>query len=97
MTIEDKGEETKTNEKSNTLIKKYEYIGKNTSPDFMNQIEVFKKLVDERKDEIFSLGRKVNYDNLVFNYKDRNKSGKSFNNFTEAIILFEKIKKVIWS
>ena len=59
----------------------------------MNQIEVLKKLVDERKDEIFNLGKKVNYDNLVFNYKEQNKSGKSFSNFTEAIILFEKIKK----
>ena len=51
------------------------------------------KLVNERKDEIFKLSKQVNYDNLMFNYKDKNKWGKSFNDLTNAINLYEKIKK----
>ena len=43
------------NQKSNAVTKKQDYIGKNDSPDFMNQIETFNKLVDERKYEIFKL------------------------------------------
>ena len=63
------------------------------SPDFMNQIEIFNKLVDERKDEIFKLSKELNYNNSVFNYKDKNERGKTFNDFTDAINLYEKIKK----
>ena len=58
----------------------------------MNQVEIFNKLVDERKYEIFKL-RKLNYDNLVFHYKDKNKSGKTFHGFTDAINPHEKTKK----
>ena len=46
-TTEDQGEkQTKANEKSNVLIKRYDYIGKNDGQYFMNQIEIFNKLVD---------------------------------------------------
>ena len=57
----------KTNEKSNALIKKYYHISKNGNPDILKKIDIFNKLVDESKDEIFKLSKYVNYDNLTFN------------------------------
>ena len=59
----------------------------------MKQMEVFNKLLDERKGEIFKLSKKAVYDNLVFNYNNKNKSRKTFNDFTDAINLHENIKK----
>ena len=51
-TGEDKGEkQIKANEESNGIIKKYDYINKNNNPDFFKQIEIFSKLVDEKKIE----------------------------------------------
>ena len=59
----------------------------------MNQIEMFNKLVDKQKDEIFKLREEINYDNLTFNYDGKNKSVKTFNDFTDVINLWEKMKK----
>ena len=68
---------------------------KNDSLDFMKEIKIFNKLADERKDEIFELSKEVNHDNLVFNYKHKNKNLKTFNDFTDVVNLYEKIKKLI--
>ena len=68
---------------------------KNDSLDFMKEIKIFNKLVDERKDETFELSKEVSLDNLVFNYKHKNKNVKTFNDFTDVVNLYEKIKKVI--
>ena len=76
------------------LLKKYDYISKNDNPDFLNQKEIFNKLVDERKEGIFKSSQQANYDNLVLNYKDKNKSGKTFNGYTDATSLYEKIKMI---
>ena len=59
----------------------------------MNLIEIFNKLVDKQNDEIFKLREEINYDNLMFNYDGKNKSGKTFNDFTDVINLWEKMKK----
>ena len=59
----------------------------------MNQIEMFNKLVDKQKDEIFKLREETNYDNLTFNYDGKNKSVKTFNDLTDVINLWEKMKK----
>ena len=59
----------------------------------MNQIEIIHKLVDEMKDKILRLDKDFNHDKLVFNYKDKNKSGKTFNDFTDVVNLYEDIKK----
>ena len=68
---------------------------KNDSLDFMKEIKIFNKLVDERKDETFELSKEVSLDNLVFKYKHKNKNVKTFNDFTDVVNLYEKIKKVI--
>ena len=57
----------KTNEKSNALTKKYYHISKNGNPDILKKIDIFNKLVDESKDEIFKFSKDVDYDNLAFN------------------------------
>ena len=59
----------------------------------MNQIEIIHKLVDEMKDKILRLDKDFNHDKLVFNYKDKYKSGKTFNDFTDVVNLYEDIKK----
>ena len=59
----------------------------------MNQIEIIHKLVDEMKDKTLRLDKDFNHDKLVFNYKDKNKSGKTFNDFTDAVNLYEDKKK----
>ena len=57
----------KTNEKSNALIKKYYLISKNGNPDILKKVDIFNKIVDESKDEIFKFSKDVDYDNLAFN------------------------------
>ena len=56
---------------------------------FIEQIEIFHKLVHERKDEIFRLSEEVNFGNLVFNWKDKRKIGKPFNDFLHTINLYK--------
>ena len=83
------------NEKSNVLIEKYDYISKNDSPDFMIQIEIFNKLADEtNQDKIFKLSKEVNHVNLGFEYKEKKSGGKTFNDPTDAISLYENTKEV---
>ena len=59
----------------------------------MNQVEIIHKLVDEMKNKILRLDKHFNHDNLVFNHKDKNERGKTFNDFTDAVNLYENIKK----
>ena len=42
---------------------------------------------------MFKLSEQVNYDNLVLNYQDKNKKGKTFNDFSDVINLYEKVQK----
>ena len=52
-------------------IKKYDYDAKDTS--FISkQKEIFNQLVDERREKVTDLDKKVNSDDLIYRYKGNN-------------------------
>ena len=88
MKIKALGEHGKQLLKSSAFIKIHDYDTKKYSPEFLRQKEIFNKLVDERRNEILELSEKMNYNNLTYNFKDKNICEKSFNDFDNAISLF---------
>ena len=91
--MQDQGEkQIKAIEKSNVFIRNMIIILKKIAQSPKTN-KIFNKLVDERRDEIIRLGKKIDYGNLAFHYKDKSIHGKSFNNFIKTINLYEKIKK----
>ena len=90
-TIKDKGgkqvkaieEHGKQLLKSNAFIKEYDYDTKKDSRSLLKLKEIFNKLIDEKRDIILKLNKKINFDDLMYNFKDKCMS--KFNDFDNAI------------
>ena len=59
---------------------------------FQNKKKIFKKLVDERLEEITNLDKRVNPDDLIYKYKDSTADAK-FNGFDNVVNLINKIRE----
>ena len=71
--------------------KKYAYNNED-SPLISKQKEIFNKLADERLEEITKLDKKVNLDDLIYEYKGTTADTKS-NEFDNALNLLDKIRE----
>ena len=71
-------------------IKKYGYDVKDT-PFISKQKEIFNELVDERREKITDLDKKVNSDDLIYRYKG-NTADVKFNEFDNALDIIDKIQ-----
>ena len=104
--LKTKEKKVKANEKHgkqlvnpNAFIKKYDYDTKKDRPSVLKQIETFNKLVDERKDKIIELTKKISFDYLTY-YCKGNSASQKFDNFHNTFISFDKIvngKIVLWN
>ena len=71
-------------------IKKYSYDDDDIS--FISkQKEIFNELADQRLDKITDLDKKVNHDDLVYKYKNKNKN-EEFDKYDNALDLINKIR-----
>ena len=71
-------------------IKKYDYDSEDT-PFISKQKEIFNELVDERREKITDLDKKVNSDDLIYRYKG-NTTDVNFGEFDNAIDIIDKIR-----
>ena len=81
-TIQDQGQ-VKT-------IKKYDYDAEDT-PFISKQKEIFNKFVDEKRQNITDLDKKVNGDDLIYTYKG-NIADVKFDGFDNALNFINKIQ-----
>ena len=70
--------------------KKYPYDAEDT-PFISKQKEIFNELVDERREKITDLDKKVNSDDLIYRYKG-NTTDVNFGEFDNAIDIIDKIR-----
>ena len=92
-TIEDQGEkQIKAIQDQGQVktIKKYDYDDEDT-PFISKQKEIFNELVDERREKITDLDKKVNSDDLIYRYKG-NTADVKFNEFDNAFDIIDKIR-----
>ena len=71
-------------------IKKYAHDAEDT-PFISKQKEIFNELVDERREKITDLDKKVNCDDLIYRYKS-NTADVNFNKFDNALDIIDKIR-----
>ena len=71
------------------LVKKY-YRLYNNKP--ITTKEIYDKLLDERMDEILEMSREINYDNLVYNFKDQTPL-ISFIKFGDPVYTYDQLKE----
>ena len=88
---------------SSVIIHKYEYLtGEDILPSNQQQIiedtpfiskkkEIFNEFVDERREKITDLGKKVNSDDLIYRYKG-NTADLKFDEFDNALNIINKIQ-----
>ena len=72
--------------------KKYPYDAEDT-PFISKQKEIFNELVDERREKITDLDKKVNSDDLIYRYKGNTADAK-FDKFDNALNIINKIQNV---
>ena len=92
-TIEDQGEkQIKAIQDQGQLktIKKYAYDAEDT-PFISKQKEIFNELVDERREKITDLDKKVNSGDLIYRYKG-NTADVKFDEFDNALDIINKIQ-----
>ena len=92
-TIEDQGEkQIKAIQDQGQVktIKKYAYDAEDT-PFISKQKEIFNELVDERREKITDLDKKVNSDDLIYRYKG-NTADVKFDKFDNALNIINKIQ-----
>ena len=71
-------------------IKKYAYDAQDTA--FISkQTEIFNELVDERREKVTDLDKKVNSDDLIYRYKGNTADAK-FDKFDNALNIINKIQ-----
>ena len=81
--------------KSNAFIEIYDYDSEKDSPELLKQKQIFNKLKrwnNKRHDEILELSKKINYEYLMYHFKDRHAREKSSNNFDNAISFLKNIR-----
>ena len=71
-------------------IKKYAYDSEDT-PFISRQKDIFKELVDERREKITDLDEKVNSDDLIYRYKGST-ANVNFDEFDNAFNIINKIQ-----
>ena len=71
-------------------IKKYGYDDEDT-PFISKRKEIFNELVDERREKITDLDKKVNSDDLIYRYKG-NTPDLNFDEFDNAFDIIDKIR-----
>ena len=71
-------------------IKKFAYDVEDT-PFISKQKEIFKELVDERREKIIDLVKKVNSDDLIYRYRG-NTADEKFDEFDNALNIKNKIQ-----
>ena len=92
-TIEDQGEkQIKAIQDQGQLktIKKYAYDAEDT-PVISKEKEIFNELVDERREKINDLDKKVNSDDLIYRYRG-NAADVKFDEFDNALNFINKIQ-----
>ena len=92
-TIEDQGEkQIKAIQDKGQIktIKKYAYDAEDT-PFISKQKEIFNKFVDERREKIIDLDKKVNSDDLIYRYWC-NTADVKFDEFDNALNIINKIQ-----
>ena len=92
-TIEDQGEkQIKAIQDQGQIktIKKYAYDAEDT-PLISKQKEIFNELVDERREKIIDLDKKVNSDDLIYRYRGSTADIK-FDEFDNALNIINKIQ-----
>ena len=90
-TIEDQGEkQIKAFQGQGKTIKKYAYDAEDT-PFISKQKEIFNKFVDERREKIIDLDKKVNSDDLIYRYWC-NTADVKFDEFDNALNIINKIQ-----
>ena len=92
-TIEDQGEkQIKAIQDKGQIktIKKYAYDAEDT-PFISKQKEIFNKFVDERREKIIDLDKKVNSDDLIYRYRGSTADIK-FDEFDNALNIINKIQ-----
>ena len=92
-TIEDQGEKqikAIQDQEQVKTIKKYDYDDEDT-PFISKQKEIFNELVDERREKITDLDKKVNSDDLIYRYKG-NTADVKFDEFDNALNIINKIQ-----
>ena len=92
-TIEDQGEkQIKAIQDKGQIktIKKYAYDAEDT-PFISKQKEIFNKFVDERREKIIDLDKKVNSDDLIYRYRGNTVDVK-FDEFDNALNIINKIQ-----
>ena len=91
-TIEDQGEkQIKAIQDQGQLeaIKKYAYDAEDT-PFISKQNKIFNELVDERREKVIDLDKRVNSDALIYRYKG-NTANVKFDEFDNALNIINKI------
>ena len=66
----------------------------NNNPSYLEQKEIFNKLVDKRSDKILKLSRKVSYYDLTYYYKGKDIGEKCCNKFNNVFRFPKKIRDV---
>ena len=91
--IEDQGEKKKKviqDQGQVKTIKKYAYDGEDTA--FISkQTEIFNELVNERREKVTDLDKKVNSDGLIYRYKG-NTADEKFDKYENALSIINKIQ-----
>ena len=75
---------------SNELVKKDFNIDRDSIP-FDEQRKIFNELLKERSSEFKDLEKRINLDNLIYKYKNEEKSSKDFRNYQNPIDLFKDL------
>ena len=75
---------------SNELVKKDFNIDRDSIP-FDEQRKIFNELLKERSSEFKDLEKRINLDNLIYKYKNEEKSPKDFRNYQNPIDLFKDL------
>ena len=76
---------------SNAIIKKNDDDTKKGSPLILKQKELFNKLVNEKKEKILNFNKKIDFDNLTYNFKDKRITKIDLNDFDNAINFLKMI------
>ena len=91
--IEDQGEKqikAIQDQRQVKTIKKYDHDAEDT-PFISKQKEIFNELVDERREKITDLDKKVNSDDLIYRYKG-NTPDLNFDEFDNAFDIIDKVR-----
>ena len=59
---------------------------------YLKNKKIFNELIKERSSEFWNLAKRVNSDNLIYQYKTKGRSPKDFRNYQNSIELLKDLR-----